>query len=278
MAERVRAVLSAGLDGMSARVDAAAAAPATAYEAYVRNILATCPDGSRHDWDHVPWYPRGYEWRDEQCRERATREFGFAILTRRMVQALLPHGPFLEVGAGTGYWAYELASAGADVIATDSGEEARLRGWTRSWHEVLAADAVRAVERISSTRTLLVVWPTGFAGGALAAYRGRRLVYAGESRDGCTADDWFFDQLERDWEEECEIPMPRWDGIHDYCAVYRRTGPRRRRQHCLHDIHVVDEYGVESGTCGASVVCRECGARSSCGRSANHDGEHGVRR
>jgi hypothetical protein len=54
-----------------------------------------------------------------QLRQRVVGTYGFSVLTREVVNRLVPYGPFLEVGAGTGYWSYELRRAGCTSIATD---------------------------------------------------------------------------------------------------------------------------------------------------------------
>jgi hypothetical protein len=47
------------------------------------------------------------------------------------VQVLAPYAPIVEVGAGSGYWAYELRQAGVEVVATDpgTGRYHRLNHW-----------------------------------------------------------------------------------------------------------------------------------------------------
>src|ERR1700724_3111851 len=57
--------------------------------------------------------------RNQELRRRVLERFGYAVLTRHAVERLIPYGPFIEVGAGTGYWSYELQKAGCASIATD---------------------------------------------------------------------------------------------------------------------------------------------------------------
>ena len=53
-------------------------------------------------------------------RDKVLAKYSFAILTQKIIDRLKPYQPFLEVGAGLGYWAYEFQKAGIDYIATDS--------------------------------------------------------------------------------------------------------------------------------------------------------------
>ena len=52
-------------------------------------------------------------------------KFGFAILTARAISELAKlvgtDAQILEVGAGSGYWSYELHCAGIEAWATDPG-------------------------------------------------------------------------------------------------------------------------------------------------------------
>src|SRR5260370_1008891 len=56
-----------------------------------------------------------------RVRDEYIAKFGFAVLDDRAIDALRPYGPFIEVGAGSGYWSYELRVAGLDSLPTDPG-------------------------------------------------------------------------------------------------------------------------------------------------------------
>ena len=79
-------------------------------------------------------------------------------------------------------------------------------------------------------RALLLVFPDPgpMAHDALSAYRGRTLVYVGEARAGCNADDAFFDALESDrWQLEATEELSPFPGNHEKLYVFRRLYPRR---------------------------------------------------
>ena len=46
--------------------------------------------------------------------------------------------------------------------------------------------------------------------------------HAHEGYGGCTADDSFHQLLDDEWDEDQEVDLPQWDGIHDRLTVYRR--------------------------------------------------------
>lgn len=165
-------------------------------------------------------------------RSRAIKLFGFAILTQQTVDALLPHQPFMEVGAGAGYWAYELLKAGAGIAACDPNPYADPHHRPeRIWTPISAKPAEDFIPRyLSYERTLLMVWPShpdpdNWAYRALKLYGnqgGRKVIYVGEGKGGVCANDKFHDLLASDWTVASEIPLQRWQHMNDHCWVYAR--------------------------------------------------------
>jgi hypothetical protein len=121
--------------------------------------------------------------------------------------------PIVELGAGRGYWAAQLAQSGLVVEAYDSEPPDASKnasfpgaaGQTDVWHPVKNlsefASRVRPVDY-----ALFLCWPPGWgdpmSSEALTAFEnsgGRRLVYIGEPKGGKTANDAFFDALHDRW-------------------------------------------------------------------------------
>jgi hypothetical protein len=155
--------------------------------------------------------------------------YSFAIPSEEALAEIAKHAPILEVGAGSGYWAYELAKRGVEVVATDpwpvsqGGNHYMFR---KEWTPVLATAGVDAVA-VYAEHTLLLVWPclgNPWAADVLEAYGGETLIFVGESVGGCTADDRFYQLLEERFTVSLEMDIPQWFGIHDYLSVYRRKG------------------------------------------------------
>jgi hypothetical protein len=132
----------------------------------------------------------------------------------------------VEIGAGSGYWAWQLAQAGVDVAAYDPQPPGPGNAFNqhRLYHSVQTGDHEKAAEH--PERALMLCWPSygaSFAKQALHHYRGDTVVYIGEGEGGCCADDRFHRILARDYEDEGRSPfhVTYW-GIHCEMAVWRR--------------------------------------------------------
>ncbi|MFF0452093.1 hypothetical protein [Nocardia africana] len=127
--------------------------------------------------------------------------------------------PIVELGAGRGYWAAQLADAGVNVAAYDSEPPdrtenpsfVRATGQADVWLSVGDLDQFAAREVGRADEVLFLCWPPGWgnamASDALAAFEangGQRLVYIGEPKGGKTGNDGFFDTLNSRWELESE--------------------------------------------------------------------------
>lgn len=131
----------------------------------------------------------------------------------------------VETGAGGGYWAWQLAQAGADVVAYEPVAPEDNKFVTGpEWHPVLRGDHGETARH--PDRSLLLCWPSysePWAAWSLAAYKGDQLFYAGEGEGGCCADDEFFSLLSAEWEEAGDCPHHvSYSGIHCYLTEYRR--------------------------------------------------------
>jgi hypothetical protein len=134
----------------------------------------------------------------------------------------------VEIGAGSGYWAWQLEQAGVDVAAYDPHPPADDNGFCKGGpYTTVLPDDASAVKH-HQDRALLMVWPPyggEHARHALSLYEGDLLLYAGESWGGCTADDGFYELLDAEWDEVSVAPRHvTWWGIHCRLAAYVRKG------------------------------------------------------
>jgi hypothetical protein len=121
--------------------------------------------------------------------------------------------PMLELGAGRGYWAAQLARAGLTIDAyeleppdkTANPSFPQTEGQADVWYSVVGLDELSFDDR--SDQVLFLCWPPGWgntmASKTLAAFElagGERLIYIGEPQGGKTGDDEFFDALSARWE------------------------------------------------------------------------------
>lgn len=156
-------------------------------------------------------------------RKDLAMKFAWAIPTPMDLQwltAVLDGRNVVEIGAGSGYWAWQLSQLGTNVIAYDNWEWE----WNHRWHHVNFGgpeDAARHPDR-----ALMLIWPpyaTSMAAEALKAYTGDMLIYAGEGEYGCTGDDEFHQLLEEKWELKGESSWHvTYSGIHCILSMYRR--------------------------------------------------------
>lgn len=173
------------------------------------------------------------EWYATKGRSALVQRYSWAIPSPAtlvwMVEAL-DGRPVVEMGAGTGYWAWLLEQLGVDIVAYD--EHPPLRG-ENHWHCRDGEAGTQYVEvQIGSpdvlanmgNRVLFLSWPPyggTMALDALTTYPGDTLIEIGEGEWGCTGNEEFYQAL-GDWNEIDEGPMVQWSGIHDRITLWRR--------------------------------------------------------
>lgn len=171
-----------------------------------------------------------------KVRQEFIQEFGFAVLTGKEIELLRKFAPILELGSGTGYWAYELRKAGVEIVATDpypvtrkvEGSERKKHNrysFQRTWTNIEMLDGIQAIRRYPQYRTLMLVWPNynhSWAANALSWFKGEHVIYVGGGGGGRTADDRFHQLLERDWSQIEEVAIPQFYGLHDRLMIFKR--------------------------------------------------------
>lgn len=162
-------------------------------------------------------------------RKDYVRWYSWAIPDQGAVDLIARHAPrVVEIGAGGGYWAYLLKQAGVHVETYDETPYSnRLVKSLHAWHPVTQGDwtILRKQRKRYRDFALFLCWPpyrSDFPVKALRAFRGDRLIWVGEDYGGCTADDVFFELLDRKWECVARHAIPQWWGIHDYLGIYAR--------------------------------------------------------
>jgi hypothetical protein len=182
--------------------------------------------GSAHDqitpagidnpyWEFVRQLPSVLDAREGSRPDGFARELpvGHHLLTKRYAWAIpspgdlvwlarvLGHRGLVEIGAGSGYWAWQARQAGIDVIAYEP-TDSSVNGYTDGTeYSTVLRDGHAAVPR-HPDRALLLCWPSRgapWATTALGAYTGDLLIYIGQPRGGQCADDGFFQLLDRTW-------------------------------------------------------------------------------
>jgi hypothetical protein len=148
----------------------------------------------------------------------------------------------VEIGAGTGYWAWQLLQRGVHVSAYDEAPPGR-HGSRNHYHSPQRGpdheftdepgEQFFPVKYGSSyyaglwpDKVLYLSWPPyaeAMASKVLARFVGDELIYCGEGEGGCTGDDEFHDLLRDEWErvDACRDHVV-WYGVHDELIHYRR--------------------------------------------------------
>jgi hypothetical protein len=147
--------------------------------------------------------------------------------------------PVVELGAGRGYWAAQLAFSGLMVDAYDAEPPDNSNnmsfppetGHDAVWHHV--GDLIEFADRVRgrSEHVLFLCWPPGWgntmASQALIEFEnagGNRLVFIGEPRGGKTGDDAFFDTLAKRWELHSQDEhYVSWWNLADVAQAWTRT-------------------------------------------------------
>lgn len=132
----------------------------------------------------------------------------------------------VEIGAGTGYWAWQLSQAEVDVRAYDREPGVNHFCGGVAYHPVLQGGPEAAASY--PTRALLLCWPpygSSMATESLKAYAGDLVISIGEPEGGCTGDDEYFALLGKEFEEIGNSPSHvTYSGIHCWVTAYRRIG------------------------------------------------------
>ena len=183
----------------------------------------------------------GFSTKEWKARKKAVSLYAWAIPSEEAIRAIIECGPVVEIGAGSGYWASLIAQLGGDVVAYDQYEPKANKDYPfeQGWFPVQKGGPEKAAEH--AERALFLCWPPyndSFARECVDAYQGDTVIFVGEGRGGCTADDDFFrtmgesswdweneetlEPLSDEWERADEINIPQWDGIHDYLTIYHR--------------------------------------------------------
>ncbi len=189
--------------------------------------------GDRFRFDDA-WQPDGHRI-DSPRRHTFVNQYAWAIPYPAAVTFIADTCDgrgVVEIGAGTGCWAWRLAQRGVDVVAYDKNppDEAANHwhhtdadGRMPTWHPIVQGDPERAGAH--PDRVLFLCWPPyddPMAAYALAAYAGDLLIYIGEARWGCTGDEGFHEALAVRWDEVADHSLVQWSGLHDWVTVYRR--------------------------------------------------------
>lgn len=143
--------------------------------------------------------------------------FSWAVPTQEALDAIRGCSrEVVEIGAGSGYWAWMLHQSGTTVDAFDSEPS------DFCWYSVQRGDEFHV--RRFPERGLFLCWPpygSPMASNALRFHRGDCVIFVGEWRGGC-ADQGFFSQLEAEYRIVRSVKLPQWFMRDDSLTIFRR--------------------------------------------------------
>jgi hypothetical protein len=160
-------------------------------------------------------------------RQALVAKYAWGIPSTAAIELLVRYSPLVEMGAGTGYWAWLVRQAGGDIVAFDRYPPPDPRNpWhagERQWTEVRPGGARRLAHH--PNRTMFLCWPPEdepMGIDSLRAYRGDTVIYVGEPRPEAAASAGLLRELDR-WEIVETLDVPQWEGIRDRVFVLRRA-------------------------------------------------------
>jgi hypothetical protein len=170
----------------------------------------------------------------KEQRDRYRQRYACAVPTGEALLTLSRFAPLIEIGAGTGYWAWMLRQVGTDIIAYDQwppqvdSDDNRFHVRAKCWTEVLQDDE-RAIDR-HPERNLFLCWPppsSPMAFQALERYRRDTFIFVGEApRAGSvnsSGDSSFVQLLDAQWSCVQTVALPNWELCWDQLHVFRRN-------------------------------------------------------
>ena len=188
-----------------------------------------------------------FEWRTYLCTN-----FAWAVPNEAAIQAIASlNQPILEIGAGTGYWAWLLTQRNVDIAAYDlvdshDGEKHRFR------HGLVQDGGVEQVScEDHAGRTLMLCWPDivgdeastdadrgSFGVDTLKAYKGGTVIYVGElgpsvvraakgwgdpfPPGGSSSSAAFQEELHSQFVLETRVLLPNWPPYNSHLTIWRR--------------------------------------------------------
>lgn len=165
-------------------------------------------------------------------RDYFTQNYGWSIPDKQSLQKIkrfVGSDQVLEIGSGYGLWAKLMKEIGINVIATDvlsDLEQKEYRPLDKFFTEVEDMPHSQAINKYGSANVLMLSWPPylcSMATQSIKDFKGHKLIFIGEGRGGCTADDGFFQELENNWQKVERVDeMRRWDDIYDSLTLWKR--------------------------------------------------------
>lgn len=165
-------------------------------------------------------------------RKEYISRFGFYLISQPFLNTcadLFQDMNILEVGAGTGFLSQQLKNLNLNISAVEQNIHNNSYGFNHSYFDLIEDNAIDFLKHHSEFDLIIMSWPnynSSFAYDILKNMRPKqKLLYIGEGYGGCTANDQFFDLLEKRTVKLPETNLLQqysssWSGIHDFPFLY----------------------------------------------------------
>lgn len=156
-------------------------------------------------------------------REPLTEKYAWAIPTREIVEYVASLSPIVEIGAGNGYWAWEIEQAGGDITCYDKKCDNWKGSWDESWVSVREGTPRDVPEKMRGN-TLFLCWPPANSDMAIESVdvlSPDTIIYVGEWPEPIEKDSYvngseaFFRELQHQWTLENKLSIPNWNDSTD---------------------------------------------------------------
>jgi len=145
-------------------------------------------------------------------------KYSFAITSPSTIAALKELLPIIEIGAGSGYWARMVTEKWelSDYYAFDN--------FSTHVFPEMYYNVTDVEPNPKGNETFFFCWPymNSMAADYVKKYNPKRIVYIGEGNGGCTADEEFFELLDKHYDLAKSLDHPQYEGIHDVFELYER--------------------------------------------------------
>lgn len=180
--------------------------------------------------------------RDLNLRRKFVTNYTWAIPSWRAIHEIVQFAGndlITEVGAGRGYWAmliahykgrircFDLKKGPNRYFGNDEDWDRPVDENFKTFYKVRFFDSQIELEyAIAGSNLLMFCWPEWdlpWAFEYLNDIFPDKVIYIGEWKGGCCADNQFFEYLDENYEVQKIIQIPRWSGIKDDLRLFKRT-------------------------------------------------------
>lgn len=146
-------------------------------------------------------------------------KYSFAIPNEEAIEEIVKYSPLIEIGAGSGYWAYLINKKGGDIITFDN----KRREYDKYWYNVNYGNTNKVKEY--PERTLFLCWPENEDSMGFDSIKNsisETVILIGE-KNGCTGSKGMDSLLRRNYTLEKHISIPQWMCNRDRLTIYSKN-------------------------------------------------------